>query len=189
MFIHLKPGTERAFADLVREHVPADQQAQAFSSMTSMMVFQGGFEKVGKFLDDIDADPDERAALAKQAAGGQLQKINQGGKIDRKAVDELRGWIATQAPDAADRITGESLGEMWMQRTPFADRAGIIGELHAEGAGDELLVGFLSGHESTSYPELSRALAEKIGDDAKRAEILEKFSQEPAPAVRATPLR
>lgn len=189
MFTNLKPGTEKAFADLVREHLPTDQQAQAFSSVTSMMVHQGGFEKVGKFLDDIDADPEERAALAKKAAGYQLQKIDRSGKIDRQAVDELRGWIATQSPDAADRITGESLSGMLHERTPFADRAGIIGELHAEGGGDDLLVGFLSGNESTFHPELSRALAEKIGDEAKRAEILEKLSQEPAPAVRATPLR
>jgi hypothetical protein len=191
MFTNLKPGTEKAFADLVREHVPADQQAQAFSSVTWMMVYEGGLKKVGKFLDDIDARPDERAALAKKTAGSHLQKISRIGRISRQTVDELRGWIATQAPDAADRITGESLGGLWIQRTPFADRAGIIGELHAEGASDELLIGFLSGQESNRDPELARALAEKIGDEVKRAEILATLSQqpEPAPTIRPTPLR
>ena len=189
MFMNLKPGTEKAFADLVREHLPSDQQAQAFSSVTSMMVYEGGLKKIGKFLDDIDAGPDERAALAKKAAGGHLQKISLIGRLSRQSIDELRGWIATQSPEAVDRITGESLGGRWIQRTPFADRARIIGELHAEGAGDDLLVGFLSGQESSRDPELARALAEKIRDEAKRAELLEELSEGPAPAVRATPLR
>ena len=191
MFTNLKPGTEKTFADLVREHVPADQQARALSSVTSMMVLQGGLEKVGKFLDNIDARPDERAALAKKTAGSHLQKISRIGRISRQTVDELRGWIATQAPDAADRITGESLGDARIQRSPFADRAALIGELHAESGSDDLLIGFLGGNESTRHPELSRALAEKIGDEVKRAEILATLSQqpEPAPTIRPVPLR
>lgn len=173
MFMNLKPGSEKAFAELVREHVPESQRGEAFSSAAGMMIYQGGFEKVGTFLDDIEATPDERRSIAGEAAKTKMQQIAQHGTLDRAAINEMRGWLSKQSPDDMDRITGESLGNLWNQNVKWEDNAKLIGELHAEGASDDLVVSFLRGHQTSQHREAGMELAGKIADETKRAEIIQ----------------
>lgn len=68
-YMHLQPGSEKAFADLVREHVTENKRVIAFSSATrTMMLHQGGYGEVGKFLDTIEASPEERRKIAAETA-------------------------------------------------------------------------------------------------------------------------
>lgn len=177
MFMNLKPGSEKAFAELVREHVPESQRGQAFQSAAGMMIHQGGYEKVGTFLDDIEATPDERRSIASEAANTKMQQIAQHGTLDRAAVDEMRGWLSKQSPDDVDSITGRSLGNLWNPNVNWEDNAKLIGELHAGGASDDVLISFLGGHQTSQHKEAALELAGKIADEAKRAETIQQIKE------------
>lgn len=179
MLLNVKPGSEKAHAALIREHVPENERGQAFSSMTAMMMVEGGYEKVGGFLEEIEATPGERKEVAKQAATNKLQQLSHQGKIDRAAVDEMRTWITAQAPDDVDTITGESLGNLWNPQVKWEENAKLIEELHAENPSDDLLVSFLEGHRAMQNREAARTLAEKISDETKRAELISRFEGQP----------
>lgn len=173
MFVNLEPGTEKAFAELVRQQVPEKDQAAALAGATSGMVNRGGYEKVSEFMAEIDATVDERRAMAAQAAQGKLQSDRQ---ADRAKLDELREWLAVEAPDSVDAITGEALGNLYNGR--FADQAKLVEELHAEGGGDELLVGFLNSGQAHAHQDDARRLAALIEDEEQRTRLLERFGGE-----------
>lgn len=177
MFMNLKPGSEKAFAALIREHVPEGERGAALSNATGMMVHQGGYEKVGEYLDGIEATPAERKAVASQTASSKLQMLSHQGTIDRAALDEMRGWLSKQSPDDVDTITGETLGNIWNPSVKWEDNAKLIGELHADGASDDLLISFLDGHQASQHKEAALELAGKIADEAKRAETIEQIQQ------------
>ncbi len=168
---NLRPGSEKAYAALIREHVPENERGQALASSTHFMIHQGGYEKVGAYLDEIEATPAERTEVAKQAARNKFQNLSHEGKIDRQAVDEMRGWVAGQSPDEVDRITGEALSNLWGERAKWTDNAKLIDELHTENPSDDLLVSFLGGHQAMQHREAALELAAKIADETKRAEV------------------
>lgn len=175
MFMNLKPGSEKAFAALIREHVPEGERGSVLANASVTMIHQGGYEKVGKFLDGIEATPAERKAVASQTASSKTQMLSQQGLLDRAALDEMRGWLSKQSPDDVDAITGESLANLWNPGVKWEDNAKLIGELHAEGASDDLLVSFLEGHQSSQHREAALELAGKIADETKRAEVIGKI--------------
>jgi hypothetical protein len=183
-FMNMKPGTEENFATLVRENVPENQRGQAFSNATNMMVHQGGYEKVDKFLDEIDATPGERKDIVKQAAVNKIQQLSHNGAVERKEIDEMRAWVAQSSPDNVDTITGESLGTLWGRESKWEDNAKLISELHAEKPSDDLLVSFLSGHQASRNHEAALELAAKISDETKRAEVTARL--ESSKPVRPT---
>lgn len=177
--MNVKPGSEKNFAALIREHVPENEQGQALSNVTGRLIHQGGYDKVGEFLDEIEATPAERKEVAKSAATNKLQQLFHQGGVDRKAVDEMREWLARESPEAVDTITGESLGNLWSQQSRWEDNARLIGELHAGNPSDDLLVSFLNGHQATQHPEAARELAGKIADETRRAEVMARLEGRP----------
>jgi hypothetical protein len=179
MFMNVKPGSEKNFAALVRQSVPESERGQAFANATTMMVHQGGYEKVGKYLDEIEATPGERKDIVKQAASSKIQQLSHDGGIDRKEIDEMRTWVTQTSPDNVDSITGESLGNLWSRQSKWEDNAKIIGDLYAEKPSDELLVSFLNGHETSQHREAALALAAKISDETKRAEVTARIEGKP----------
>jgi hypothetical protein len=178
MFNSIKPGTGKNLASLIREQVPEKEQAKALANSTGALIHQGGYERVGKFLDEIEASPAERTEVVKKAASNQLQQLSRQGKVDRGAVDEMRTWAAQESsPESVDTITGESLGNLWNRQTKWEDSAKLIGDLYAEKPSDDLLVSFLKGHQASEEKnrEASMALAAKISDETKRAEIIARI--------------
>jgi hypothetical protein len=189
MFMNLKPGSEKAFANLIREHVPDSQRGAALASATGMMVHQGGYEKVGEYLDGIEATPAERKAVASQTASSKLQTLSHQGTIDRAAIDEMRGWLSKQSPDDVDRITGESLANLWNPGEKWEDHAKLVSELHAEGASDELLVSFLGGHQVSQHRDAAIQMALKIEDEAQRERVLQRLGGQPVERIETLPSR
>lgn len=189
MLMSMKPGTEKAFAALIREHVPENERGQAFSSMTAMMMVEGGYEKVGEYLDGIEATAAERKAVASQTARSKLQMLSHQGTIDRAALDEMRGWLSKQSPDDVDTITGETLGNIWNPSVKWEDNAKLIGELHAEGASDDLLISFLGGHQASQHKEAAVGMALKIEDAADREKVLQRLGGQPVELIEGLPTR
>jgi hypothetical protein len=189
MFMNLKPGSEKAYANLIREHVPEGQRGAALASATGMMVHQGGYEKVGEYLDGIEATPAERKAVASQAASSKLQALSHQGTIDHAALDEMRGWLSKQSPDDVDTITGETLGNIWNPSVKWEDNAKLIGELHAGGASDDLLISFLGGHQASQHKEAAVNMALKIEDAAEREKVLQNLGGQPVELIETLPTR
>ncbi|MCW1885225.1 hypothetical protein OKA04_10840 [Luteolibacter flavescens] len=180
MLASTKPGGEKNYAILVRENLPEKDQAQAFDQVAHSLVQRGGYEKVGEFLSDIDATPAERSRIVMQAASNKIQQLNHRPGIERKDVDEMRAWVAKQSPESVDTVTAESLGSVWGNDEKWESNAKIINDLHAEQPSDELLLSFLKNGQASNHREIAREMAAKISDEAKRAELMERFKEEPA---------
>jgi hypothetical protein len=165
------------------------ERGAALASATSMMVHHGGYEKVGEYLDDIEATPAERKAVASQTASSKLQSLAHQGTLDRAAIHEMRGWLSKQSPDDVDTITGETLGNIWNQNVKWEDNAKMIGELHTDGASDELLISFLSGHQTSLHKQAAVNMALKIEDEAKREKVLQSLGGQPVELIETLPDR
>jgi hypothetical protein len=189
MFMNLKPGSEKDFAALIREHVSESERGAALASATGMMVLEGGYEKVGEYLDSIEATPAERKAVASQTASSKLQSLAHQGTLDRAAIHEMRGWLSKQSPDDVDTITGETLGNIWNQNVKWEDNAKMIGELHADGASDELLISFLSGYQTSLHKQAAVNMALEIEDEAKREKVLQSLGGQPVELIETLPDR
>jgi hypothetical protein len=184
-FDSLKPGTEKAYADMVRSCLPSEQQADAFPQVANLAATDQGLEKVSAFFDTINANATERQSLAGKAAIGNLHAVAADGKLDRAAVDEMRGWAEKQAPAAVDTITGQALAASTdpdraslntvVMAGNFRKSAEIIDALHAESGSDELLVSFLKDSLLHRHPQECAAIAGKIQDAERRAGILGKL--------------
>lgn len=171
MFFPAEPGSEVALAGLIRNHLPEGDRIGALSPTTNALVGRGGYQQVGEFLDRIDASPEERRGIAAEAAMTRLQTDLRGNPADRAAVDRMREWLATQAPAAVDRITGEALAGRWADRDRFEQAVRMVTELHAEAPGDDLLVSFLQSPPARAHADLALPLLERLADDARREEI------------------
>lgn len=177
-YMDLPPGSEKAFADLVREHVPEYKRVFAFSSATrTMMLHQGGYGEVGKFLDTIEASPEERRKIAAKTADDQMQDLGGRNALDVAAVIEMRQWLAKESPGELETMTGRALARVGGVALPFEERLKLIEEYHAQSGSDELLIGFLNGNQTSKNREAALALAAKISDATKRAETIKKLSR------------
>jgi len=176
-YTRLQPGSEKSFTSLVREYVPEKQQPSAFTSAAKTMLHQGGYEKVGKFLDDIEVSPAERRTIATNAASYQIDLIERQGGLDMAAVVKMREWMTRQSPDEMETTTGRSLVDRGHRSPPFEKRLKIIEDLHAQSGSDELLIGFLDGNQLPKNREASLVLAAKINDETKRAKIVKSLSR------------
>jgi hypothetical protein len=177
-YIDLPPGSEKAFADLVREHVPENKRVIAFSSATrTMMLHQDGYGEVGRFLDAIEASPEDRREIAAKTADDQMQDLSGRNALDVAAVIEMRKWLTKESPGELETMTGQALARDGGVALPFEKRLKLIEEYHAQSGSDELLVSFLYGNRTGKNREASLALAAKISDATKRAEIIKKLSR------------
>ena len=184
-FLHsLPPGGEVAVAGLIRNHLPAAEQADAIARMALRELGRDGdLEKVNRYLQTIEAGPEERLRAAEGTALSHAQKLAQAGTFDRAALDEIRYWTAIQAPDDLDRITGRTLANLGSTRVPWETSVALLREIHAENPSDALLESFLQGYQARQHPESAAELAGQITDETRRAAVLRQLQNE-LPAMR-----
>ena len=133
-------------------------------------------DQVDRFISNIQATTAEKEAIVANAAQSRIQGLGWDGEVDRAGVDEVRVWAATQSPDNADAITGKALANIWGGKSSFDNRAKLIESLHAEGAGDDLIISFLSeNRHAQQSSETSKALAERIRDESQRVKLLDEI--------------
>jgi hypothetical protein len=175
-FRAIAPGTEPAYADLIRQGLPPNLQIDAFRHVTTRIAASSGFAKVGGFLDAIAATPDERLALAHNTAVTGLAAISQQNpSINLQTVETMREWLAQQAPLEVDRISGEALAHSAKYIGPEKPAA-IVAELHMQSGSDELLAAFLrNGEMKRHLPEEALAMAAKIKDAAIRERLIDQL--------------
>jgi len=171
-------GKEKDFADLARKYVSADQMGAACSSVTQTLIRKGGYEEVELFLNQIEANPIERRAIAAEAVKSKMMELTQTTQqVTHEDIGKMRAWVAQHSPDAVDTITGEALVDFGGRKSPFADRVKLIEQFHAETGSDKLLIGFLSGQEVSQNRDAALALAAKISDEAQRAKIIKNLTR------------
>lgn len=168
----IRPGTEKAVADLIRSQVAADQRLSTLGRSSAPLVKEG-YGKVGEFLGAIDASAEERAAVVGEALRERFKEQDE----MTTSAEETREWILAQAPADAERLSGEALAHLseWLE---FPEMAKEALKYQQASGNDDALVAFLKNAPAKSHLEILE-LAGKISDPVKRAEVEARFINNP----------
>jgi hypothetical protein len=168
----IRPGTEKAVADLIRTQVAAQDRLSTLGRSSAPLVKEG-YGKVGEFLGAIDASAEERAAVVSESLRERFKEQDE----MTTSVEETREWILAQAPADAERLSGEALAHLseWLEFPEMAKEA--LKYQQASGNYDAL-VAFLKNAPEKSRDEILE-LAGKISDPVKRAEVEARFINNP----------
>ncbi|MCX6866945.1 MAG: hypothetical protein NTV46_12155 [Verrucomicrobia bacterium] len=164
---------QAALAKLIRDQVPAKDQAQTFAKQAARWVAQGGYPRVTEYLDQIKASPSERIACVEQAIATTILPNNQ--QVTREDFDTMRAWVGTQVPDAIDSITGKALcaavraGD---HKLVFAEAAELAVQYSQASGSDNVLMILMDQLAASGDKARARILAGKISDENRRAAIL-----------------
>jgi len=174
----LQTEHQAAYAKMVREQLPADQQLGQLVRAASQIAVTHDYADVSGYMERISATPEERTAIVKDTAGDKLRMLSYNQKVTRGDVDKMRDWALSNSPNDADAATGKALAQVGQQQNEnnsFADVAALAIQYHESSGNDEVLVSFLQSTNSHLNREQNRELAEKISDPQRREEILKRF--------------
>ena len=190
----LTAENEAAFAKLVRDHIPAEEQARTLAEKTSSLVRgDQSYKRVTEFLDRIQAPPPTapnapnapnappRTACVEQVAESELQHISFQKKITRENINKMREWVSSEAPESVGSITGTALANASQngRKMEFSEAAELALEYHNAAGNDAVLSAFLESWPARKNKEQARTLAEKIADpDHLVASTLAKLTRE-----------
>lgn len=175
----LSPAAQKVYAEMVRTLVPESERKGAFGYVASELVYEGGYEAVSAFLDQVDATPDERAEAAGEAASGKLVAITEEGKLTSADVDTLRNWLKSQSVGDVERVVGESIAMATDEEGyfRFEDARKLVLSLHEKSGADEILAGFITNFAGQDQAGEAAKLLNLIKD----AELRQKLTQELEP--------
>lgn len=176
-FSELNAAGQKAYMEMVRGLIPQDERDGSFSHVISELVPDGGYARVGAFLDEIQATPEERSVSAREAANTRLEEIAGEREVTRQDVDAMREWLKNQAPGTEDRVTGEALADAAQEggEFGFAEASKLALEYHQTSGNDDVLVAFLESFAARSNLDEALPLADKITDPARRDAILKRL--------------
>jgi hypothetical protein len=175
-FRSVKEEDQLAFADLVRDKIPAHEQGSVLARQATQIVATADYDKVSDYFSRIKATPEERAACAEEAAEVKMRNYSQK-KPAREDFETMRAWLSSEAPEAKDRITGEILGNAMQggKKMEFSEASELAIHYHESSGNDEVLGAFLESWPARNHKTEARALAEKISDEKLRTEILKRL--------------
>lgn len=173
----LKDEDQPAFAKLVRDQLPEEDQGSALGRVASQVASRDGYSKVTEFLERIQASPAERTACVELAAESKIQSISFQKKVTREDFDAMREWVTTQSPGSTASVTGKALGDAVdsNRKMNFAEASALAVDYNKAAGNDELLTRFLESFAALQNKEQARVLAESISDEKRRAEILKRL--------------
>jgi RNA polymerase sigma factor (sigma-70 family) len=175
-FESLKPDETAQFGKLVRDSLTLEGQQKVLSRAACK--FADDLPSLAPFLENIGATPEERALCVGNVAVSNIGKICLARKVASDDISAIRSWIGEQMPAEVDRFTARALDSavMMQARTTFTEAAALAVEFSQSSGDDELLAEFLKGSSARSNKDQARAVAEKISDEARRAEILKNLN-------------
>lgn len=168
---------QKAFAETVRQQVPATDQIKVIAELVFQEVPKKGYATATESLNRIEATPDERTASIEYIAISQFQQLNRNRKITSSDVDELREWTESVSPESTNALTAIALGRAidgGGRQTSFTDLGELAIQYSQANGNDEILIGFLKN--PTNYirnKDQVLTLTSKISDEAKRKEVLD----------------
>jgi len=166
-FLPLEEGSERSFAWLVREQVPADRRAEVLRESAAQIGMRSGYEGVERLLREVELDGPDRGALLAQVGGVRMQ-VGSGERISGGALREFETWAERQVPGEGARLSGEALAVAAAGRDRFEVAVELLGEIESD---DARLAGFLGSDVARGRAEEARALLERVEDPALRARL------------------
>ena len=172
----IKEEDQPAFARIVREQLPEDEQAETIARQAARLVAKDDFSKVTAYMNRIDATESERSACVEQAASSRVSQVTSARAVSREDIDSIREWAGTASPESTDRITGSVLSESMNQehKLEFSEAAELAVQYNQNSANDEVLATFLESWHARNHQEQARELAARISDVERREKILEK---------------
>ena len=186
MFFRIKPGTELAVADLIRNSIPEKERASTLGNTGGLLVHQGGFDRVGDFLSKIGASEKERESVVSAAVRNHSHRIDQKPGALAEGMEKNRDWIRKEAPAALDRITGQTLAN-FASRDRFEEAAQLAEKYHAESGNDEVLIPLLqNSYVQANNRDRIFQLVDKISDETKRNEIRQQLEKRGAATPQPT---
>ncbi len=171
-FLKTNSAQQKAYAEILRQQLSADDQESAFSQIASEYgSIDGGFQKLDAFLDSVSASPAERATAAKDAAIIGMEHLAGQGKLSAASFDTLHTWLGKQAPEDRAEVTGQALVNAVQQVNGFSfSQAATLAEKFSRSGsdGDTLLETFLSSSSSHASDPTYLKLVGLIQDPEKR---------------------
>jgi hypothetical protein len=167
----------KAYANLVRSLVPADQQDDCFAHLGLDLRADMDYSRMIEFLDSVQATPAERTATAVAAAAAKLKHFPESGHW---VIDEMKQAFNTQAPEQTDRLIGKALADSTQLHwgLPFENAVKHARQYYQESGNDEVLVAFLRNlstrqdrYNSSNITDMIQ-LAEQIKDGEQRTQVL-----------------
>jgi hypothetical protein len=162
-----------AFA-AIRSVLKPDEQSRVFANAATQAASSGGLERAARFFEEAGFTTEERSAAVSSAATGSLRRDGRSGSVTHEQVGSVREWISTQAPGSEDRATGEALANLarpWETAFKVEDAVAIVSRFHDEGAGDEMIAGFVKQNQHRANHAQMRPLLEKVRDQELKNEL------------------
>jgi hypothetical protein len=169
----IKPGTEAAYAQLVRANLPADKAAGTLANTAGGLAYREGYEQIDGFISKTGATQEEKKAIVSQVMENKLNR-NGGAEIIRNqdTLEKARAWAATQSPDSVDQATGKILAESTRRGADFDKASALVLQYQESSGKDDALVEFLKNDTvQHGYNDKAKALIDKIKDPALQEEV------------------
>jgi hypothetical protein len=173
LFSKLKGGNEKEVADLIRSNAGSGNAAKLLAQSSASLVLKGGYEHTGQFLKTIEANTEERNAIAAQAVSLKLTSDDWMQNEPASTIATARNWALQEAPEAAERITGDALGRLAINH--FDEAAKLALQYQESGGNDAVLMAFLQSNGAKVHRNEARPLVDRIADPVKREEVRKLF--------------
>ncbi|MES2476605.1 MAG: hypothetical protein V4640_12550 [Verrucomicrobiota bacterium] len=168
------------FAQLARQELSETARNESFSRHASRLVVGSDYAPASEYLDRIHATPKERADAVAGVISSGLCNIIMKRKLTENDLTDIRTWVSGESPEKLGEVTGMSLGMVSIQTTDqmeFSEVLRLVNQYYEAGDGESLLFHFLDSTYPKDEPnrQICRELANKITDETRREEILERF--------------
>lgn len=175
-FEKLSAAEQKSYTDMVHQLVPADEQDGAIGHVGGELASQG-YDKVSAYLDSTGASPANRLAAAGETAQIQLEKLAGKGNVTLNDVDQLRMWLAKEAPDNIDKITGKAIAEAAQNdgKFQFSEASQLVLHYQQASGKDDVLISFLKSYSARSNLDEAIQLADMITDPKRRVAVLKSL--------------
>jgi hypothetical protein len=141
---------------------------QVLGRGSHLMAFDGGCDRMSRLFQAIEASPAERSAITTEVVGYQLSVTTWDGDGAATVVQTMRAWMQHEAPEKAERMSGQALGLFGQQN--FDEAASLALQYQQSNGSDTALVGFLEFAGSKNR-DAAMTLTEKIHDAATRERV------------------
>jgi hypothetical protein len=167
------PGRD-AIIRLARTSLRPEESARVIRWMMPGISTMDELPRATDFITEINASPVERDACVLKAAESVLTARIYRQKERVGNVDDLRQWIAAQAPDKADTITGQLMADIvyGSDQQSFEEVVAMADRYDRETGGQEVLAALLESCDQGDTRTKSVSLAATLKDPARRAQIL-----------------
>ena len=159
--------------------MPQAEQASALGHLVSEMVPAGDYGQITALLESIQATPEERTVVTKAAAGRQLEEIGSERPVTQQDLDTLRGFLKKQAPETADQVIGEAVGQAIDEDSSFTFTEAyrlLVPQPHSSG-NDALISSFIKAVAGDKVDLRALCVAGEIQDPTLRKEAVDLVNQ------------